>query len=452
MIQALSIPEKTKSFLFLQGPHSQFFQLLADELESHGHQCHRINLCFSDWLFWRRPGANNYRGLLEWWSGYLREFLSEHGITDIILMGEQRDYHRIAVKLAQESGIRVTVTEWGYLRPDWITFERNGMSGNTDFPKHREEILRLAEACGEPDFSRRFRDSFARLALQGFVGDVGNWIFGFLYPGYRNHLLENPLLLYLSTGLKKLATRLHRKEAENIISDLVSNAARSPFFIFPLQIEADFQIRAYSKYANLVDAIEEVVRSFARHASYDHRLVIKLHPMDPGFRPWLRIISRIARREGVVSRVFFLDGGSFEDFVDKCRGVVTINSTAGVSALRTGRRVMALGESVYGIKGLTFQGRLDEFWNNAAPPDPALCTAFIRALAGCIQIKGGFFSREGMENAAQVAAFRLSKQMINNPLGANCMKETSPRHERREGVSSSENESVNLAYPVLDKR
>jgi capsular polysaccharide export protein len=434
--------EFKKIILFLQGPHSPFFQRLADELELHGQKCLRINLCFSDRLWWRRSGATNFCGSFEDWPVYLEKFLREHRVTDLVLMGEQRDYHRVAVKMALASGIRVAVTEWGYLRPDWITFEREGMSGNTHFPKNPEEIHALAKQCDDPDFSRRFRDSFARLAIQGFVGDVGDWILGFLHPGYRSHLLANPLHLYLSTALKKIGSRLHREQAEKLIDFLITDSESLPFFVFPLQIEADFQIRAYSKYKNLTEAIEEVVSSFARHAACDHRLVIKLHPMDPGFRPWRKIISRVAKREGIESRVFFLDGGYLEDLVDKSCGVVTINSTSGVTALRSGRPIMVLGESVYRIKGLAFDGALDEFWKRAKPPEPIFCADFIRALAGCLQIKGGFFSKEGMENAAKIAAFRLRHGLVNEPLRERILKNLLSS-EDFESISSS-NQRENL--------
>ena len=85
-----------RTFLFLQGPISPFFARIADGLEDRGHRALRVNLCFGDKLFWRRPGALNYRGTLEAWPDFITELMDREGITDLILLGGQRDYHRAA--------------------------------------------------------------------------------------------------------------------------------------------------------------------------------------------------------------------------------------------------------------------------------------------------------------------------------------------------------------------
>jgi capsular polysaccharide export protein len=83
-----------------------------------------------------------------------------------------------------------------------------------------------------------------------------------------------------------------------------------------------------------------------------------------------------------------------------------------------GKPVRVLGECVYDVPGLTAQCPLDSFWRNPPAPDPLLRDAFVRAMANCIQIKGGFFSRRGLDAAVEVAAERLSQGLINQPLRA----------------------------------
>lgn len=405
-----------KVVLFLQGPHSTFFARLADRLESMGHRCLRINLAFSDWLFWRRRGAWNYRGSLKKWSAYLDEFYDTHAVTDIVLLGEQREHHKVAIELAKLRGIRVSVTDWGYLRPDWLTFERDGMSGSTHFSRDPADIRRLGEEAPAPDFSLKYPESFPWLGFCNVCGDVGNWLFGLFYPGYRSHLLDNPALGYMSTGIRMLRAKRREVSTNDTIRHLVSHANEQPYFVFPLQMEGDFQIRAYSKYSDLYTAIYEVLDSFARGAGPADRLVIKLHPWDTGLRPWGKISRGLARKFGVASRVEFLDGGSMEELLSAAAGMVTINSTCGVGALRMGVPVRVLGDCVYDVPGLTAQGPLDDFWKDPPAPDAALCAAFIRAMASCIQIKGGFFSRAGLAAAVEVAAERLSHGLINQPL------------------------------------
>jgi capsular polysaccharide export protein len=407
-----------KVVLFLQGPHSTFFARLADRLQQMGLQCLRINLSFSDWLFWRRRGAWNYRGSLKKWSAYLDAFYDTHGVTDIVLLGEQREHHKVAIELAKLRGIHVTVTDWGYLRPDWLTFEREGMSGSTHFTKDPEEILRLGEKAPEPDLSLKYPESFLRLAFCNVCGDIGNWVFSVCYPGYRSHLLDNPIAGYISTGFRLFRAHRHEDRTRQAIRHIVSRAPADPYFVFPLQMEGDFQIRAYSRYSDLYTAVCEVMQSFAHGAGPTDRLVIKLHPWDTGLRPWRRISLALAKDLGVGSRVEFIDGGSLDELLAAAKGMVTINSTCGVGALRLGLPVKVLGDCVYDISGLTAQCSLDDFWRKAPAPDPVLRDAFVRAMAGCIQIKGGFFSEAGLQAAVAAAAERLSSGLVNQPLPA----------------------------------
>jgi capsular polysaccharide export protein len=405
-----------KVVLFLQGPHSTFFAGLAGRLENLGHRCLRINLSFADWLFWRRPGAQNYRGSLKEWSAFLDEFYDAHAVTDIVLLGEQREHHKVAIELAKLRGIRVTVTDWGYLRPDWLTFERDGMSGSTHFTKDPNEIFRLAKDAPEPDFSLKYPESFPWLGFCNVCGDIGNWLFGLLYPGYRSHLLDNPVIGYMSTGWRLLRAKRRAPFTQETIRQAVDHSSQRPYFVFPLQMEGDFQIRAYSRYSDLYTAVYEVIASFARGAGPSDRLLIKLHPWDTGLRPWRKISLALARKFGVASRVEFLDGGSLDELLSAAKGMVTINSTCGVGALRLGVPVRVLGECVYNVPGLTAQCSLDDFWKSPPAPEVLLRDAFVRAMANCIQIKGGFFSRRGLDAAVEVAAERLSNGLINQPL------------------------------------
>src|SRR5690242_1472235 len=100
-----SAPPQRRRFLFLQGPISPFFAEVGAGLRALGHAVHRINLCLGDRLFWRGPGAVDYRGRAEDWPGFVAGFLDRHGITDLVLLGEQRPYHRAAIAAAKARGI-----------------------------------------------------------------------------------------------------------------------------------------------------------------------------------------------------------------------------------------------------------------------------------------------------------------------------------------------------------
>ena len=63
-----------------------------------------------------------------------------------------------------------------------------------------------------------------------------------------------------------------------------------------------------------------------------------------------------------------LDGGSLDELVQHALGMVTVNSTAGLHALQMSCPVITLGQAVYDVPDLTFQGELDEFGNDRGDP------------------------------------------------------------------------------------
>jgi capsular polysaccharide export protein len=407
-------PPERRVFLFLQGPLTPFFRLVADRLEQRGHAVRRINLWFGDQLHWRRPGATAYRGRQRDWPGFIAAYLDREGVTDIVLLGEQRAYHRMAITAAHERGIRVVATDYGYLRPDWITFELDGMSADSRFPRDPDAIRALAQQCPEPDLERQFHDSFWRMVRWDMTYHLAGSALRVLYPFYRSHHVYHPVLVYLGTGLHLLRTRLARRRTRQHVKTLVRGEA--PYFVFPLQMQNDFQIRVYSPYDRLEVAIDDVVASFAAHAPSDARLVIKEHPLDPGMINWRRICRRITERHGVSGRVDFLDGGALDRLLAACQGVITVNSTVGVWGLLAGRPVIALGSAVYDTPGLTHQAGLDRFWTRPEPVDAALRDAFVRALAGTVQIRGVYYNQPGLDAAVAAAGDRLDRGLVNQPL------------------------------------
>ncbi len=393
-------------FLFLQGPITPFFAELACALEARGHRALRINLCFGDRLFWRRPGGRNYTGPRERWPSCVADVMDGEGVTDLVLLGEQRFYHKVAIAVAKSRGVRVTVTDFGYLRPDWITLERDGMSGDSAFPRDADAVMAMGADAPEPDLVQRYKDSFFNQAVWDMAYHLSSFLLAFTHPGYRSHQVHNPLLVYPGTGLHLLRTKLlGGPRAERTIR--AARAGPEPYWVMPLQMENDLSLRAYSPFPDMKTPIHAVIRSFAEHAPPEGRLLVKLHPLDPGLRDWARVVRRSAERWGAGGRVLFLDGGSLGSLLEGARGVVTVNSTVGVWALRAGTPIVTLGAAVYDIAGLTWQGPLERFWSDAAPPRPDLVQAFLRAVASGLQIRGVYYRREGREAAVAGAVRRL---------------------------------------------
>lgn len=392
-------------FLFLQGPITPYFAEVATQLEARGHRCLRVNFCFGDRLFWRRPGSINFKGTKDAWPAFIADLLDRERVTDIVLLGEQRFYHKVAITAAKARGVKISVTDFGYLRPDWITLERNGMSGESCFPRDPDAIMELARQAPEPDLAPRFHDHFPTQATWDIAYHLlSNWLW-WLHPHYKSHQVYHPALVYLGTGRHILQTKLGRKKVDAFIDGLESSG--TPYYVLPLQMENDFQLRAYSPYFDFKTPIHDTIRSFAANAANDAKLVIKAHPLDPMMRNWRRIVRRSAEKWGVGDRVEYIDGGNLGKLLGNAKGVVTVNSTVGLWAMRAKTPTITLGQAVYDIEGLTFQGGLDRFWTEGKPPRADLWRAFLKAIAANIQIRGVYYAHEGRMAAVRAAAERL---------------------------------------------
>ena len=142
-----------------------------------------------------------------------------------------------------------------------------------------------------------------------------------------------------------------------------------------------------------------VLTSFAESSS-KRRLAVVGHPLDEGLIDWRRLVRGYAGAQ-------FLDGGISDALLAGATGVVTVNSTIGLSALRRGVPVKTLGSAIYDIAGLTHPGDLAGFWHDPRPPDRDFLAVFLRALIGATQVKGGYHAREAQEQAIPAFVERL---------------------------------------------
>lgn len=402
-----------KIFLFLQGPPNSFARHLADELERRGQRALRINLCTGDFLYWIGRPAVNFRGRLRHWEAFLRDYIAREGVTDVLYYADRLPYHRIAIKVAEELGVTATSYEFGYLRPDWITLERRGMSAQSHFPNDPDRIRQIAGQVPEPDLTPRYRYPFYVEAINEVVFNLSNFFLFFFYPFYDADKMYNPLVEYLSYFPRLLRGSGNARRADATIARLVENA--EPFFVFPLQMQNDYQVRANSPYRHIAEVMRETLNSFAAHAQADTRLVFKVHPLDNGLERWPAVLSQLAAEAGVSERVELIDGGNLLTLLRHARGVVLVNSTVGIHALQVDCPVKVMGIATFDIPGLTYQASLDTFWGNPMRPDPNLRDNLVRALAATIQVKGNFYTNEGQSSAIPVVADRLIAGRVNEP-------------------------------------
>ena len=388
--------------VFLQGMPSPFFCRMGQALAGKGYRVTRINFCVGDWLFWPGAHAISYRGRYADWPRYISDFFDRHQVTDLVLLGEQRRYHKEAVQLAQERGIRVLANDFGYLRPDWMTLERDGMGGNSRFPRDPNEIVRRSAGIPDADLAQRYRDSASGMMVADLLFNFSNLFLGILYPHYRRTDCRPHTLIYTFASAKHLLfTRLARQQNTRKVDELI--ASKLPYVVLPLQLDHDFQIVSYSPFKGMLEVMRLVMESFARSADKGLRLVIKVHPWDTGMVNWGKAARLLAQEHAVADRLVFLDGGNLDTLARHAQGMITVNSTSGLHALQLGCPVKVLGQAVYDVDGLTFQGNLDAFWDTRTRPDASLLKAYINLMVATIQIRGVFFSEPGCTAAVQAA-------------------------------------------------
>src|SRR5438105_10594698 len=286
------------------------------------------------------------------------------------------------------------------------------MSTYSRFPREPAAIRALAEQFPPPDLASRFRRPFWLLSVLDIAYNLGLMFGGVLYPRYRYHGISHPLAEYAgwvwSRGKRLVTGRAGVAEKARM------QAMPGSYFLFPLQLATDFQIRAHSPFADVRDAIREVVASFARSGSRK-KLALVVHPLDNGLVDWCKLTARLARQFGVADRVLAFEGGIPAELLANAAGIVTINSTVGTTALCNRVPVKVLGNAVFNIAGLASQQPLDAFWQDPTPPDPEMTAAFFRALVGTTQVKGGYYTRSAQ--AVAIAGFveRLEGDLYSLP-------------------------------------
>ena len=391
-----------RAFLFLQGPPGPLLFELATAMRETGVKVERINICAGDEIDWPQP-ATNFRGRFRDWPVFFDNFLREHQITDILLFGDCRPYHVSARRVAALRGVRTYVLEEGYLRPHWMTLELDGVNGYSRLTRNKDWVVEQASALPpEPylppvtaSFRRRVRDT-ARHYVAVHAGRVA-------YPFYRTHRPGSALMEAIGWGWKYLVGGLRKRQTESVLKDLQGK----PFFLFPLQLSGDYQIRSHSPFPDMQAAAAYVMESFARHAPSGAHLLIKKHPFDTSLNNWRRFIDRRSRRFGIRSRVHFIDGGQLDQLAADTAGMVCVNSTSATLALAAGSPVCTLGEAIYNVPGLTFGRHLDEFWTDPVPPEPGLYGAFRRVLVERCLVRGGLASETAVKTLIKSILERL---------------------------------------------
>ena len=202
------------------------------------------------------------------------------------------------------------------------------------------------------------------------------------FPQYRHHR-ETSVPRYSAYWIASLC----RKYLHALPDRLTTGRLKAqPYFFVPLQLEGDSQITQHSPYQGNAEFVREVLRSFAAHGPAHAQLVFKQHPHARGGLSDADAIRWQARELGLSGRVVHLVEGHTPTLVDHALGVVVINSTVGLQALARKRPLKVMGDALYALPGLVYQGPLDSFWNSRPRPDAEMVRNFIDQLLHLTQV------------------------------------------------------------------
>lgn len=338
-------------FLMLQGPHGPFFDRLGRLLRAAGAVVWRCGFNAGDEFFWSDPKSFiRHQGSVDDWPDHLAAILDDKGVTDIVLYGDVRPIHATARRLAAARGLRVHVFEEGYLRPYWVSYERQGSNGNSVLMRIPLAQMRAAlrEQINEV---RRPPAHWGDMRHHKFYGAFYHFLILVANGRYRAYSGHRAIGVVQEFRLN--LRRLVLAPAYNLGRALQWRRLRLsgwPYNLVLMQLEHDSNFLGHSPFTRNAQFVRTVIDGFARAAPRHHHLIFKAHPLEDG---------------------------------------------------RAGNR------AVYDKPGLVSQQTLEKFLADPDAPDPQAYRVFRDYLLQTSQIPGGFYASRSRAHALRLVADML---------------------------------------------
>jgi capsular polysaccharide export protein len=300
----------------------------------------------------------------------------------------------VAVSLAVRAKLRIHVFEEGYVRPNWITLQRGPTHAAYIMPRDPQWYVEVNSRLPQYGEGRPLAPSVTARAVHDMAYHLAGLANPLAYPGYRTHRPYVAAMEYAGWARRYALLPWRKLRDPRRIAQLAGSGAK--YYFFPLQLNADVQVVRNSPFGTMENAIDHVLSSFAQHASRDTQLVIKNHPFDTGLSDFGTHVAAVAQRLAIERRVHYLETGGLLPLFERALGVVTVNSTVGFTGVQQGLPTKVIGRAVYDIAGITHQGPLDSFWDDARAPNADVCRAFRNVLIHATQINGGLYNARGI--------------------------------------------------------
>lgn len=376
-----------KRVLMLQGPMGSFFTRVAQWLNTQDIVAYQVNFNGGDQFFNRHSQTIDYRGTLHSFEYWLIDVMHSLDIDTVVCFGDCRFYHTIAKKVCLTQGIKFLVFEEGYLRPDYITLEAGGVNGYSQM-----QLSTMVEVNSAQDLSQPTHSRFSVMVWSACLYYLAWICLQWRYPHYQHHRLMTPAQEFVAWS-KSFFRRIFNYFGDGLRRRYIDRNWRYQYYVVALQVHNDSQIKVHSQYADVESFIVETMTSFAAHALPSHRLVIKHHPMDRGYRNYRKLIQTTAATLGIDSRVIYVCDVHLPSLIRGGLGLVAINSTTGLQALFHAKPVKVMGHAIYDLPQLTCQKPLNEFWRQPTPVDRKTYWRFRHLLIAGSQLNGSFYGQ-----------------------------------------------------------
>lgn len=369
--------------LLLMGPIGLFFSRFCNYLRGCGVSVVKVAFPLYEFGF-PKDIRVPFKGAMEEWRPFLRQLLVERGIRHIFMYGDFIIPHRVAIEEARQLGIEAWVFELGYIRPNYVTLERervncrSNLNQPVEFYQSLPAVNELPGGKLNPGWRWRKIWKAPTFIQHAFTH----------YPIIEGEHKLQPSPRFLWCQLRgSWRFWLYRYQERSLKARLLEHLS---FFLVVLQVSSDSQIQMGSPYRGMHEFIEDVIRSFAANAHASDHLAFKHHPRDRGYNHYGRLIRVLAATYGLAGRVHYFHDGALSRYLRTCRGVVTVNSSVGLQAMYHAVPTKVMGSTFYNLPGLTDQQPLDAFWQSPQASDRPLFYRFYAHLVTTTQVNGNF--------------------------------------------------------------
>lgn len=402
--------------MLLQGPVGPFFGKLHQFLNHMGRDTWRVCFHRADYLHHKSDKSLSFPGGEADWRAWLSAVLAARAFSTIILFGAQRPAHIVARNVAKQYGVRVICLEEGYIRPGYITVENDGNNASSPIAGQ----LPPAEEIDQIDhYPQHHYKGLSRMVAYACLYYTVRGLTTYRKQRALFHR-KTPLATEAFYWLRNIARRICCGDRNfTIIQNLLEHADRQ-YFLVPLQVNADANMVKFSNGWTSVRLIVESLRSFAIYAPPDLRLVFKIHPMERGHNNLTTLITSTAEKLGLTDRVDVVETGSLGLLTRHSAGMITINSSSGLSAVFHGVPLLVMGRAIYRHPALAQCGNderdFNAFWTSQHVAKPELRANYLAWLKRNALKAGDFYHHDGIDVACQSVFEKLQERVPEAPI------------------------------------